>query len=41
MEEAVDAAKLARVGWGLLSIEERAGWLDKIADCRLPSTEML
>lgn len=34
MQEAVDAAEGARAEWGILSIEERAAWLDKIADCK-------
>ena len=32
VDTAVEAARAAQPGWGSLSMEDRAGWLDKIAD---------
>ena len=32
VDEAVEAARDAQPGWASLSMDERAGWLDKIAD---------
>ncbi|MFL2975643.1 MAG: aldehyde dehydrogenase, partial [Candidatus Thalassarchaeaceae archaeon] len=32
VDSAVEAARAAQPGWGSLSMEDRAGWLDKIAD---------